>query len=159
MTDDPQGTSGGRAPERGDGHPRTPADGSQPFAAPTRTPRLVLGDPAAPTGSLDGAWWPRTDNLTTELHDLITALTTRLGATTRIAFDWNRLSLSQRGIDPSDGIEVTGPLPDQPLEVMYVFGAHNRRIRILVIPPATPADAAETQMRTAVSGAADHPKA
>ncbi|WP_258080878.1 DUF5994 family protein [Nocardia nova] len=57
------------------------------------------------SAGVDGAWWPRTD-LTTELHDLVTAPTTRLGVTARITFDWNSLSRSQRGIDPPDGIEV-----------------------------------------------------
>ncbi|GGL10432.1 DUF5994 family protein [Nocardia jinanensis] len=154
MTHDPQSTGGGRD----SGRFQATTGGGQPFAVPTRTPRLRLGTPAERSGCVDGAWWPRTDNLTTELHDLISVLTTRLGATTRIAFDWNSLSLSQRGIDPPDGIEVTGPLPDQPSMVMYVFGPHNRCIRLLVIDPAATAARAEAQMRDAVSAAADHSK-
>lgn len=153
MTHDPQSTGGGRDSGR-----RQATGGGQPFAAPTRTPRLRLGTPAEHSGCVDGAWWPRTDNLTTELHDLISVLTTRLGVTTRIAFDWNSLSLSQRGIDPPDGIEVTGPLPDQPGMMMYVFGPHNRCIRLLVIDPATTVARAEAQMRDAVSAVGDHSK-
>ncbi|WP_063061568.1 DUF5994 family protein [Nocardia sienata] len=148
MTYDPQTTGSGRF--------QATTGGGQPFAAPTRTPRLLLGAPAQRPERIDGAWWPRTDNVTNELHDLISALTTRLGVTTRIAFDWNSLSLSQRGIDPPDGIEVTGPLPDQPDTVMYVFGLHDRCIRLLVIDPATTAARAEAQMRAAVRPVADH---
>ncbi|MGW1741201.1 DUF5994 family protein [Nocardia sp. NPDC001965] len=146
MTDDPQRTAGGF---RG-------AGGGQPFAVPTRTPRLRLGAPAQDSQCVDGAWWPRTGNLTTELHDLISALTARLGVTTRIAFDWNSLSLSQRGIDPCDGIEVTGPLPGQPTMMMYVFGSQNRCVRLLVIDPATTEAHAEAQMRDVVSALTDH---
>ncbi|MEU4313126.1 DUF5994 family protein [Nocardia sp. NPDC024068] len=150
MTQDPQRTGGGR----GSG-PFQVTGGGQPFAAPTRTPRLLLGAPAEGSECVAGAWWPRTDNLTTEMHDLISSLTARLGVTTRIAFDWNSLSLSQRGIDPPDGIEVTGPLPDQPPAVMYVFGPHNRCIRLLVIDPATTAPRAEALMRDAVRAVVD----
>ncbi|WP_327120543.1 DUF5994 family protein [Nocardia sp. NBC_01730] len=158
MTQNPPQDRGGAAADRGLGRFQATAGGGQPFDRPTRTPRLLLRDRDEHSGGVDGAWWPRTDNLTTELHDLITALTTRLGATARITFDWNSLSLSQRGIDPPDGIEVAGPLPDQPPQVMYVFGPHDRRLRLLVIDPATTADRADAQMRNAVSAIADQPQ-
>ncbi|UGT59850.1 DUF5994 family protein [Nocardia asteroides] len=125
------------------------ADGRQPFAAPTRTPRLLLRDRDDPSERVDGAWWPRTGNLTSELHDLIAVLTPRLGATLRVAFDWNALSLSQRSIDAPDGIEVDGPLPDQPAGVMYVFGADEEQLRLLVIDAATETERATAQLNRA----------
>ncbi|RMI28167.1 DUF5994 family protein [Nocardia stercoris] len=155
MTQHPPQRGGGVAADRGLGRFQAGADGGQPFDTPTRTPRLLLREPDEESGGIDGAWWPRTDNLTSELHDLVTALTPRLGATVRISFDWNALSLSQRRIDTPDGIEVTGPLPDQPPQVMDVFGPRDRRLRLLVINPATAADHAHTQMRNAVSAGAD----
>ncbi|MFE2995252.1 DUF5994 family protein [Nocardia sp. NPDC059246] len=158
MTQNPAQDRGGAAADRGLGRFQPTAGGGQPFDTPTRTPRLLLRDRDEQSGGVDGAWWPRTDNLTTELHDLVTALTARLGATARISFDWNWLSLSQRRIDAPDGIEVTGPLPGQPPQVMYVFGPHDRRLRLLVIDPATTADRADAQMRRAVSAIADQPE-
>ncbi|NKY33887.1 hypothetical protein HGA13_12475 [Nocardia speluncae] len=134
------------------------AGGGQPFDTPTRTPRLLLRDRDEESGGVDGVWWPRTDNFTTELHDLVTTLTPRLGATARISFDWNSLSLSQRRIDAPDGIQVTGPLPDQSPHVMYAFGSHERRLRLLVIDPATNADLADAQMRNAISATTDRPQ-
>ncbi|MEV3961609.1 DUF5994 family protein [Nocardia sp. NPDC050193] len=153
----PQGR-GDAAADRGLGRFRATAGGGQPFDTPTRTPRLLLRDRAERSEGMDGAWWPRTDNLTTELHDLVTALTTRLGATTRITFDWNSLSLTQRAIDAPDGIEVSGPLPDQPSRVMYVFGPRDQRLRLLVIDPATDTARAEAQMHKAVGAIADPPR-
>jgi hypothetical protein len=141
--------------DRGTGRFQT-AGGGQPFDAPTRTPRLLLRDRDEQSEGVDGAWWPRTDNLTTELHDLIAALTTRLGATERVTFDWNSLSLSQRAIDPPDGIEVSGPLPDQPPHLMYVFGPHGRRLRLLVIAPSTDAERAYAEMQKAVGTVPEH---
>ncbi|WP_067665572.1 DUF5994 family protein [Nocardia miyunensis] len=155
MTQNPP-QSGGAA-DRGLGRFQASAEGGQPFDTPTRTPRLLLRERDEESGGVDGVWWPRTDNLTSELHDLVTALTPRLGPTARISFDWNALSLSQRRIDAPDGIEVTGPLPDQPPQVMDVFGPHDRRLRLLVVNPATTADLAHAQMHKAVSASADQP--
>ncbi|RBO94156.1 DUF5994 family protein [Nocardia puris] len=149
MTQNRSQDRGGVA-DRGLGRFHARDDGGQPFDTPTRTPRLLLSDSDEKSGGFDGTWWPRTDNLTSELHDLVAALTTRLGATTRISFDWNSLSLSQRRIDAPDGIEVTGPDPDQPPHVMDVFGPHDRRVRLLVIDPAATADRANAQMREAL---------
>ena len=132
-----------------------PADGGQPFDAPTRTPRLLLRARGEVSEGVDGAWWPRTTNLTTELHDLISALTDRVGTTERVAFDWNSLSISQRGIDRRDGIEVSGPDQDQPPDIMYVFGADGRRLDILIVGPNTDADNAFEAMQRAVGLAPD----
>jgi len=132
-----------------------PADGGQPFDAPTRTPRLLLRARGEVSEGVDGAWWPRTTNLTTELHDLISALTDRVGTTERVAFDWNSLSISQRGIDRRDGIEVSGPDPDQPTDIMYVFGTDGRRLGILIVGPNTDADNAFEAMQRAVGLAPD----
>ncbi|WP_051133630.1 DUF5994 family protein [Nocardia paucivorans] len=157
MTQNPPRDRGG-ASDRGLGRFQATAGGGQPFDTPTRTPRLLLRDRDERSEGIDGAWWPRTDNLTTELHDLVTALTTRLGATTRITFDWNSLSLTQRAIDPPDGIEVSGPLPDQPPQVMYVFGPHDQRLRLLVIDPTTDTARADAQMHKAAGTIADPPR-
>ncbi|PQP15034.1 DUF5994 family protein [Rhodococcus opacus] len=132
-----------------------PTDGGQPFDAPTRTPRLLLRARGEVSDGVDGAWWPRTTNLTTELHDLISALTDRVGTTERVAFDWNSLSISQRGIDRRDGIEVSGPDPDQPTDIMYVFGTDGRRLDILIVGPNTDADNAFEAMQRAVGLAPD----
>lgn len=158
MTKNPPSKSGDAAADRGLGRFQAAAGGGQPFDTPTRTPRLLLRDRDEESGGVDGVWWPRTDNLTTELHDLVTTLTPRLGATARISFDWNSLSLSQRRIDAPDGIQVTGPLPDQPPHVMYAFGPHEQRLRLLVIDPATNADLADAQMRNAISATTDRPQ-
>lgn len=158
MTKYPPSNSGDAAADRGLGRFQATAGGGQPFDTPTRTPRLLLRDRDEKPGGVDGVWWPRTDNVTTELHDLVTALTPRLGATARISFDWNSLSLSQRRIDAPDGIQVTGPLPGQSRHVMYAFGSHDQRLRLLVIDPATNADLADAQMRNAINATTDRPQ-
>lgn len=126
------------------------ADGLQPFPTPTRTPRLVLGGQLPGSGSVAGAWWPWTSNLTAQLHDLISVLAPRTGPVERIAFDWGILSVNQRRIDNTDGIRFIGPLPGQPAGVMCLIGADHRGTFLVVIPPATPSQRAYEAMRAVV---------
>ncbi|ORL34966.1 DUF5994 family protein [Prescottella equi] len=126
------------------------ADGVQPFPIPTRTPRLVLCAPGPGTGQMGGAWWPWTQNLTAQLHDLVAVLTPRTGAIERIAFDWNAISVGQRRIDGTDGIRFIGPLPGQPAGVMCLIGTDHRGTFLAVIPPTTQPQRAYEDMRAIV---------
>ncbi|OOL32086.1 hypothetical protein GQ85_09605 [Rhodococcus rhodochrous] len=129
---------------------------TQPFPEPTRTPRLLLRPAGAPTSSVDGAWFPWTSNITSELHDLISALAPRLGSVARIAFEWNAVSSAQRRIDDVDGIEITGPIPGQPSNLMYLFGEHDARIALTIVDPHTDPDRAYEIMRTVAEAPGDH---
>lgn len=124
-------------------------DQTQPFPMPTRTPRLLLQEFATGIGEVDGAWWPWTSNLTAELHDLIAAVTPRMGPIARIGFDWNARSLAQRRIDHTDDVELHGPGLDQPPAVMRLTGADRSLLILLVVPFDTPVQLADEQMRQA----------
>ncbi|MFD0364943.1 DUF5994 family protein [Nocardia sp. GCM10030253] len=126
-----------------------PRSNKQPFRTPTRTPRLLLREHSTRSSQVDGAWWPWTANLTAELHDLISALTPRLGHTVRIDFDWNAVSLTQRRIDHDDGIRMHGPGHNQPPDVMHLIGSDGASLTLLVIPANTPPRHADRQMRQA----------
>ncbi|MFE3260052.1 DUF5994 family protein [Nocardia sp. NPDC059091] len=123
----------------------------QPFPIPTRTPRLLLRRRDAGPAPIDGAWWPRTPNLTSELHDLISALTPRLGALTRIGFAWNTISLIQRRIDHDDDAHTHGPQPDQPPDVMRLFGTNGSSLTLLVVPSDTDLRLAGERMRQTIA--------
>ncbi|WP_232840005.1 MULTISPECIES: DUF5994 family protein [Nocardia] len=119
----------------------------QPFPAPTRTQRLLMREGDSVAGQVDGAWWPWTDNLTAELHDLVSALTGRLGTTVRIGFDWNAVSISQRRIDRADGIDIIGPGVDQAGDTIRLFGADGTHATLLVVAAHTSPDEAYDKMR------------
>ncbi|CAM2947813.1 DUF5994 domain-containing protein [Prescottella defluvii] len=123
-------------------------EGGQPFPTPTRTPRLLLR--AGEANDVDGVWWPRTRNLTAELHDLITKLTPRLGAVASIRFGWNTVSIKQRGIDIDDGVEITGPEPGQPGNVLRVHGRDGRHLDLVVVRPGLDAHYGYQLMRRVV---------
>ena len=56
---------------------------------PEHTPRLRLKPKAPHTGYVDGAWWPRSDDLTTELPDLLAVLSVRHGPIDRVLYKLN----------------------------------------------------------------------
>ncbi|MFF3648145.1 DUF5994 family protein [Streptomyces sp. NPDC002181] len=100
-------------------------------------------------GLLDGAWWPRSRDVTVELPALITALTAHLGPVTRVGLDssaWQdvptRLVIDGRVVHLD-----ADPVGD---DTVLVTRGHNDHFVLLVVPPDTTADAAREAMARAV---------
>lgn len=129
-------------------NPPVPVDGapasSLPEDARTDTVRLALVDPPAPRTTLDGAWWPRTQDLSQELPALVEELHRRGIRVTRVGYhpaawkptdrrleaDGRTIRLGWfRGLDPHL-LNLTGDL-------------ERRRVDLLVVPPDTAAADAE----------------
>ncbi|MER5469062.1 DUF5994 family protein [Streptomyces sp. NPDC002935] len=119
-----------------------------PFRAPTA--RLALKTVSASRGSLDGAWWPRSRDLTDELSTLADVLDPLSGRITRIAVNptyWPAIP---------DSVPVNGHLvkvrwftteldPHRILLLSHTTGSWN----LLVVPPETGAPAADRLMTAA----------
>ncbi|WP_405437932.1 DUF5994 family protein [Streptomyces avidinii] len=100
-------------------------------------------------GLLDGAWWPRTRDIETELPALITALTEHLGPITRVGVDasaWNVLP-TRLVIDDQIVHLDSDPVGD---DTVLITRGHNDHFALLVVPPDTTADAAREAMARAV---------
>jgi hypothetical protein len=110
--------------------PRPPATGTRTDPLPVR---LLLA-PRPHDGSLDGAWWPRTDRPATELTALVAGLASR-GVVV------SRLSLSVTGWDSAPGrlrlddrdVRLIWFAYRPPHTVILGHGAHE--ITLLVIAP------------------------
>lgn len=121
------------------------------YAGPDRTPRLRLKPKAPRTGHVDGAWWPHSDNLVTELPDLLAVLSVRLGPIDRVTYnhaEWaaapDRLLTGGQAVRLiADGL--------QPGNTLEVRGSGPGRILLLVVPSTSEADAAHTAMMTAAA--------
>ena len=116
---------------------------------PEHTPRLRLKAKAPQTGYVDGAWWPRSDDLTTELPDLLAVLSVRLGPIDRVLYklsDWAKapakLTTGGRAVK-LDGYRL------QPPNIVEVLGRNRNRIVVLVVPPHTDPDHAHASMMAA----------
>ena len=118
---------------------------------PEHTPRLRLKPKAPHTGYVDGAWWPRSDDLTTELPDLLAVLSVRLGPIDRVLYkltDWakapTKLAAGRRAVK-LDGYRL------QPPNTIEVLGLNRSRIVLLVVPPHTDPDRAHATLMAAAA--------
>ncbi|MEU9231154.1 DUF5994 family protein [Streptomyces subrutilus] len=113
------------------------------------TALLRLETTSSRKGRLDGAWWPRTRDIETELPALISVLTGHLGPITRVGVDasaWNGLPV-RLVIDDQIVHLDSDPVGDG---TVLITRGHNDHFALLVVPPDTTADAAREAMARAV---------
>ncbi|MFD9041631.1 DUF5994 family protein [Streptomyces bottropensis] len=100
-------------------------------------------------GVLDGAWWPRSRDISAELPALITALTEYLGPITRVGLDagaWG--ALPTRLVVEDRGVRIDSfPVGD---DTVMVTRGDQDHFSLLVVPPQTAPDAARAAMAEAV---------
>lgn len=132
-----------------------------PAALATEQPRqplrLKLKPKAPTTGHVDGAWWPRSRDLSAELPALLAVLAVRLGQVRRVSFNLTDWATTPRRI-AVDGQPVRlGGFNFQHTHTVDVIGPHEPRITLLVIPPETQqATAHQVLMRASGRGNADN---
>lgn len=128
----------------------TRKDARRHYTPPEHTPRLRLKPKAPQSGYVDGAWWPRSDDLRTELPDLLAVLSVRLGRIDRVMYNLNewvkapaKLATGGRAVR-LDGYRL------QPINTVEVLGLNRNKIVLLVVPPHTdPHEAHATMMAAA----------
>jgi Family of unknown function (DUF5994) len=118
---------------------------------PENTPRLRLKPQAPITGHVDGAWWPRSGDLPSELPDLLAVLSVRLGPIDRVMYhlaEWAtmpaQLQIGGRAVR-LDGFNR------QPANTLEVLGLSREKVLLLVIPPNANPDLAHDAMMTAAA--------
>jgi hypothetical protein len=118
---------------------------------PENTPRLRLKPKAPISGSVDGAWWPHSDNLTEELPDLLAVLSVRLGAIDRVMYslaEWAKVP--RRLLTGGRAVRLDG-YSRQPANILEVRGIGREKILLLVVPPDSDPDHAHQTMMTAAA--------
>ncbi|MGW2663487.1 DUF5994 family protein [Nocardia tengchongensis] len=104
--------------------------------------RLLLKPVAPKTGYVDGAWWPYSDDLVTELPRLLTALTKRLSAVHLVAYhlaEWDRAPAELVFDDQPVRLDSQSRTTSHTVDLL---GSDNRRLLLLVVPSGSdPGDA------------------
>ena len=111
--------------------------------------RLRLKPAHRTCGSVQGAWWPRTDHLHTELPLLLAALAPRMGSVDRVIYDetsWAPASL--RMVFRGRSILLEGSATAS-TNVLSLIGDGFGRLVLLVVPPYTNPTRAYTAVMTA----------
>jgi hypothetical protein len=111
---------------------------------PENTPRLRLKRKAPTTGYVDGAWWPRGDDLPTELPDLIAVLSERLGGVARVTYNLAEWAKAPRRVPIGGRIVRLDGYHRQPHNTLGVLDAYGNNVVLLVVPVHTEPDRAHT---------------
>ncbi|MDR3661111.1 MAG: DUF5994 family protein [Mycobacterium sp.] len=110
--------------------------------SPKQTPRLRLKPKAPHSGYVDGAWWPHTSNLGTELPDLLAVLSVRLGQIDRVLYNVREWPNVPTKLDTDGRRVLLDGYQRQPVRTVEVVGHNRDRIVLLTVPASTdPAEA------------------
>ncbi len=100
-------------------------------------------------GVLDGAWWPRSRDIGSELPSLLAALTEYLGPVTRVGLDrrsWH--DLPSRMVVDGHVVHIdSSPVSD---DTVLVTRGEEDHFSLMVVPPDTAPGAAHAAMARAV---------
>jgi hypothetical protein len=100
--------------------------------------RLALIEPESPRTTLDGAWWPRTRNLSDELPALVTELHSRGIRATRVAYNPAGWDPAPRRLDADGRVIRLGWFRGLDPQMLDLTGDLQRaRVDLLVVPPDT----------------------
>ena len=117
---------------------------------PEHTPRLRLKPKAPQSGYVDGAWWPRSDDLAAELPDLLAVLSVRLGRIDRVLYNLNEWAKPSAKLATGGRRVRLDGYRRQPINTLEVLGLNRNKIALLVVPPDTdPNEAHATLMAAA----------
>lgn len=99
--------------------------------------RLKLKPKAPATGFVDGAWWPRSLDLSTELPPLAEVLAIRLGRIERVSYNLAAWDAAPRRIHIEGQLLPLSGFRSQNPHTVDVIGLNGRRLTLLVLPPET----------------------
>src|SRR5258705_3874486 len=118
---------------------------------PDFPPWLGLKPKAPRSGYVDGAWWPWSDDLTSELPDLLAVLSVRLGRIERVMYNLGEWATAPaKAVLGERSVRLDG-YRRQPINTLEVRGVNRERILLLVVPPNTNPDQAHTTMMAAAT--------
>lgn len=116
---------------------------------PRQTLRLKLKPKAPTAGYVDGAWWPRSLDLPTELPALLAVLAVRLGRIQRVSYHLTAWDQAPRRVLVDGHLVRLGGFHSQNPHTMDVIGSAGTRVTLLVVPPGTDQAMAHRALMTA----------
>jgi uncharacterized protein DUF5994 len=100
-------------------------------------------------GSLDGAWWPRSRDVTTQLPSLLAALPERVGRITRVSLNLLMWDSQPRRVPTATGLLKVGWFRAIDRDLIALSDAEGHRTLLAVVPPETATDIAERALSEA----------
>jgi Family of unknown function (DUF5994) len=129
----------------------TTSESTPRHGGPENTPRLRLKRHAPMSGFVDGAWWPHTDDLPTELPDLLSVLSVRLGPIARVMYNLDEWSTAPRRLTIGGSTVRLDGYRRQPSNTLEVLDGLGKRIVLLVVPSQTDPESAHSILMAAAA--------
>jgi hypothetical protein len=115
-------------------------------------PRLRLALSASiGRGGLDGAWWPRSRNLETELADLVQRFPASVGRIVRAVYSTPDWQPAPRRIRAGNGLVKVGSFPHDDNHRILLRLSNHQVLHMMVIPHISSPTLAHAAMATAAS--------
>jgi hypothetical protein len=124
-------------------------DAGRRHTPPEHTPRLRLKAKAPLSGYVDGAWWPRSDDLAAELPDLLSVLSVRLGQIGRVIYNMNEWRKPPAKFATGGRTVRLDGYRRQPVNTVEVLGLNRNKIVLLAVSPHADPDQAHAIMMAA----------
>jgi len=122
-------------------------------AGPETTPRLRLKPKAPTSGYVDGAWWPHSEDLETELPDLLAVLSVRLGSIDRVLYNLADWTTAPVKFSTGGGMVRLSGYHRQPGNTVEIIGRNRAKLVLLVVPSRTEPEHAHSIMMAAAAPA------
>ena len=112
-----------------------------PIASQQSNPaRLALCDCATHSGSLEGAWWPKSTDLRTELPDLVAILSLSIGAVYRVVYGPAMWPHAPSRIIRGKAQISVDPYSMLASDTIFLIGTHSRDAVLYLVPPSSRED-------------------
>jgi uncharacterized RDD family membrane protein YckC len=131
-------------------HTAGPSLGCHP-TSPDYTPPLRLKPKPPPSGYVDGAWWPYSDDLLQELPDLLAVLSVRLGPIQRVLYNLGEWAQAPAKVAMGGRIVRLDGFRSQPVSTLAIRSVNRNAIVLLVVPAGTQPEQAHTTMMAAAT--------
>jgi hypothetical protein len=99
--------------------------------------RLVLCERDHTRAAVDGAWWPKSLDLSVELPDLLTVFGIWIGAVRRVVYDPNLWLAAPTRLIHHNGIVSLNPYRLVFSDTIYLMGTHSRDAVLFVLSPSS----------------------
>jgi hypothetical protein len=109
---------------------------------PSSVTRLALCERDHTRGAVDGAWWPKSLDLSLELPDLLTVFGLWIGAVHRVFYDPNMWLAAPTRLIRQNGMVSLNPYRLVFSDTIYLMGTHSRDAVLFVLSPSSTRDEA-----------------
>jgi hypothetical protein len=104
---------------------------------PPRVTRLALCQRDHTRGAIDGAWWPKSLDLSAELPDLVAVFGSWIGEVHRVVYDPSAWMHAPARVIRRHEMVSLNPYRLVFRETIYLMGTHSRDAVLFVLPPAS----------------------